>query len=330
MTERPKVVYFNIEGGLDYEHELLEDWGVADDIELVDAHRPDNSDASFLDAAGGADGVVVEYYRVTRDVMLRMPSLKIVSVQSIGVNNIDIPGATDLGVAVSNTPGFCVDEVALHTVGFIIDLARNITRLDRSVRAGKWDPMDAPMPHRIAGKKVGLVFFGGIPQRMMPMLQALGLEALVYAPTKTAEYVAERGARKVDTLEELLRESDFVSLHTPLSPETTGLIGREQLALMKPTAFLINTARGGVVVERDLVAALRDGTIAGAGIDVIEDEDTEQTELRELENVVITPHSAFLSEESFLAARRMALECLVDRLVRGTAPRYHVNPDLVI
>lgn len=324
----PKVVYYNIPDNLDYERGLLEDWGVADRIELVEIKNEDNSPTAFLAAAGDADGVVVEYFELTGEVMRQMPRLKIASVQAIGSNNIDSATATELGVAVSNAPGFCVEEVALHTVGLVIDLARNISRLDRSVRAGKWDPMDAPMPHRITGKTIGLVFFGGIPQRMVPMLLALGLNVVVYAPTKSAAFIEGFGASKVETLEELLKVSDFVSLHTPLLPETTGLIAAEQLALMKPDAFLINTARGRVVDEAALVRALDEGIIAGAGIDVIEDEDTEQTQLRRFENVVITPHAAFLSAESFLQARRQALECQVDRLVRGTLPRHLVNREL--
>lgn len=326
----PKVVYFNIPGDLAYEHQLLDEWGVADQIDLVEVKTEDNKPETFLEAAQDADGVIVEYFELTGDVMRQMPNLKIASVQAIGSNNIDSQTATELGVAVSNTPGFCVDEVAAHTVGLIIDLSRNISRLDRSVRAGRWDPMDAPMPHRIAGKTVGLVFFGGIPQRMVPILKALDLDVVAFAPTKSAEMLAEFGVRKAESLDDLLRESDYVSLHTPLLPETRGLIGAEELAAMKPTAFLINTARGAVVDEAALVSALEAGTIAGAGIDVIEDEDTEQTELRRFENVVITPHAAFLSEESFLQARRQSLQCQIDRLVHGVAPRHLVNRDLQI
>ncbi|KAB1660819.1 C-terminal binding protein [Pseudoclavibacter sp. CFCC 13796] len=326
----PKVVYFNIPDDLAYERQLLAEWGIADQIDLIEVKTEDNRPETFLEAAQDADGVIVEYFELTGDVMRQMPNLKIASVQAIGSNNIDSATASELGVAVSNTPGFCVDEVAVHTVGLIIDLSRNISRLDRSVRAGKWDPMDAPMPHRLAGKTVGLVFFGGIPQRMVPMLRALELDVVVFAPTKSAEMLAEFGVRKAESLEELLRESDYVSLHTPLLPETRGLIGTEELGMMKPTAFLINTARGAVVDEKALVSALEAGGLAGAGIDVIEDEDTEQTELRRFENVVITPHAAFLSEESFLQARRQSLQCQIDRLVHGVAPRHLVNRDLQI
>ncbi|MDR1833775.1 MAG: C-terminal binding protein, partial [Propionibacteriaceae bacterium] len=222
------------------------------------------------------------------------------------------------------------EEGALHTVGLLIALVRKISFLDRSVRAGKWDPILGPLPQRVTGKQIGLVFFGGIPKKMVPMLKAIGLEVAAYAPTKTAEYLAEFGVSKIDTLEELLATSDFVSMHTPLKAETRHMIGADEFALMKPSAFFLNTARGAVVDEAALVRALRTGIIAGAGIDVIEDEDTEQSELFGLENVVITPHAAFVSEQSFAQAREMALSQLVQVLVENRRPDYLVNTDVKI
>lgn len=320
-----KVVYFNIDGGLDYENELLAEWGVADRIELIGATTEDSSEDTFVEAVHDADGVVVEYFEVTRTVLERLPKLKIISLQAIGVSNVDIDAATDHGVGVTNTPGFCSEDVALHTVGMIIDLARKISFLDRSVRSGHWDPMLGGLPTRVAGKTVGLVFFGSIPKLMVPLLKAIGMRVIAYAPTKTVEYLEDFGVAKVETLEELLRESDVVSLHTPLLPETRHLISTEELDLMKPSAFLVNTARGAVVNEQALVAALTTGQIAGAGIDVIEDEVNEKSDLFNLENVVITPHAAFISKESLADGRRIALSQLVQRLVTGEAPSNLVN-----
>ena len=165
---------------------------------------------------------------------------------------------------------------------------------------------------------------------MVPMLQAMGLRIVVFAPTKSAEYLAEWGVEKVDTLDELLAVSDIVSLHTPLMAATHHLIGVRELALMKPSAFLVNTARGAVVDEPALVDALRDRRIAGAAIDVIEDEDHERSELFGLDNVVITPHAAFISTESLADGKRIALEQLVQRLVAGKRPANLVNTELEI
>lgn len=324
-----KVVYFNIDDTLDYENGLLKQWGVSD-VELVEIE--DRTSGKFTEYLQDADGLVVEYEQVTKAVMEKCPKLKIVAVQAIGTNNLDKPGATELGICMTNAPGFCTEEVSVHTVGMLIDLVRKITFYDKQVRAGHWTPLSGYTMHRITGMTFGMVFFGSIPKAMVPILKALGLKILVYAPTKTKEFLADYGCEKADTLEELLKASDFVSLHCPLIPGVTHhIIGEKELKLMKPSAFLINTARGSVVDEAALVKALKEGWIKGAGIDVIEDEASEQSELFQFnDNVVITPHVAFLSEDSFFAARRIALEQLVQRLSKKQIPENLVNKDVKV
>lgn len=324
--EHCHVVYYNIDDTLDYENALLKEWDVTN-IELIGV-KDQEGRQPFLSYVANADGIVVEYEQITRTVMQNLPKCKIISLQSIGYNNIDIQAATDNGICVTNIPGFCTEEVALHSVGLLIDLVRKITYLDRCVRAGHWNPLLGYQTYRLTGKTVGLVFFGSIPKAMMPMLKALGVTVVVYAPTKTKEYLLQYGAKKVDTLEELLTISDFVSLHTPLLPETRHMISAPQLALMKKSAFLINTARGAVVDEAALVQALKSGEISGAGIDVIEDESNEKSELFKLENAVITPHAAFISQDSFYEGRKMALRQLVMRLSMQTAPEFLVNKEV--
>ena len=317
------VVYYNVDDSLEYENSLLKEWRV-DDI-LLEEIKDKSNTTPFWEYLMDADGIVVEYEKMTRPVIEKLPNCKIISLQSIGYNNVDIDAATEHGICVTNIPGFCTEEVALHSVGLLIDLVRKITFLDRSVRAGHWNPLLGPKTHRISGKTIGLVFFGSIPKAMTKILQAMGLNILVYAPTKSKEYLAQYGAQKADTLDELLSASDFVSLHMPLTPETRHMISTPQLAMMKKSAFLINTARGSVVDEPALVQALKDGTIAGAGIDVIEDEANEKSELFGLENVVITPHAAFISEDSFYEGRKMALRQLVMRLHEQAAPEFLIN-----
>lgn len=321
-----RVVYYNIVDNLDYENSLLRKWKI-DSLELVEVKNRDGG-RTFADFAAEADGAVVEYESVTRPVMEKLKRCKIIALQSIGYNNIDIPAATENGICVTNAPGFCTQDVALHCVGLLIDLARSISYFDRRVRAGAWDYDAAPKMHRIRGKTAGLVFFGSIPKAMVPMLNGLGLRVLVYAPTKAAEYLSSFGAEKADTLDELLRKSDFVSLHMPLKKETFHMIGARQFGQMKKTAFLINTARGAVVDEEALAAALRDGAIAGAAVDVVEDAEGRETALTGFENTVVTPHTAFLSEESFYTAREIALRQLVQRLARREAPENLVNREL--
>lgn len=321
-----RVIYYNIVDNLDYENSLLKKWTVTN-LELVEVKNR-GGEQTFADFAAEADGAVVEYEPVTRPVLEKLERCKIIALQSIGYNNIDTAAATEKGICVTNAPGFCTEDVALHCVGLLVDLARSISYFDRKVRAGNWDYEAAPKMHRVRGKTVGLVFFGSIPKAMVPMLKGLGLRVLVYAPTKTAEYLSSFGVEKADTLDDLLKASDFVSLHMPLRGETFHMIGAEQFQKMKRTAFLINTARGAVVDEAALAAALRDGTIAGAAVDVVEDVQENKTALTGFENTVITPHTAFLSEESFYGAREIALRQLVQRLVRQQPPENLVNREL--
>lgn len=324
-----KVLYFNIDDTLDYEKELLQKWGITD-IELIEI-----KDKEYKKTFGeyvrdsGAEGLVVEYDKVTKEVMDMCPDLKIVSLQSIGYNNVDISEATNHHICVTNIPGFCADEVALHSVGFTIDLARKITYFDRTVQSGKWDPLLGYKTYRMQEKVFGMVFFGEIPKRMVPMLKAMGLTILVYAPTKTAEYLKEFGCEKAETLDELLEKSDFVSMHCPLIEGVTyHMMGEEQFKKMKNTAFFINTARGSVVDEKALVKALQEGWIQAAAVDVIEDEMTESSELFGLENCILTPHAAFMSEDSFYEGRRRSLEHLVQRLSKNERPTNLVNSDV--
>lgn len=323
---KSRVVYYNIVDNLDFENGLLKKWGIGS-LELIEVKNK-VPEKTFADFAADADGVVVEYEAVTGAVMEKLKRCKIIALQSIGYNNIEIPAATEKGICVTNAPGFCTEDVALHCVGLLIDLARNISYFDRRVRKGDWSYESAPPMHRIRGKTAGLVFFGSIPKAMVPMLKGLGLRVLVYAPTKTAEYLSAFGVEKADTLEELLKESDFVSLHMPLKDETFHMIGAEQFRKMKKSAFLINTARGSVVDEAALCDALKNGTITGAAVDVVEDVDGQQSALSGFENTVVTPHTAFLSEESFYGAREIALRQLVQRLAQHRPPENLVNREL--
>ena len=323
-----RVLYYNVDDNLEYEKSLLKEWGVSN-LELVEVKDKEKK-KSFIEYAYDFDGVVVEYQEITKDIIENLPNLKIISLQSIGYNNVDIKSATENNVCVTNVPGFCTEEVALHTVGMIIDLVRKITFLDKSVRRGMWDPLLGYKTYRITGKTIGLYFFGSIPKAMMPMLKAMGLNVLVYAPTKTKEYLEKFGTYKVETFDELLSKSDFISLHCPLMESTTHLISENELKLMKKSAYLINTARGKIVDEKALVKALKEGWIKGAAIDVIEDEESEQSALFKLDNTIITPHAAFMSEDSFYEAKKRCLMQLVLRLAKNERPESLVNKELKI
>lgn len=327
MSEVFHVAYRGIGDDLDDERTLLDAWGAADRLELVNVDDPVQNDDTLAQLLAPFDAVVTEGVTLSSALLQALPRLRVVALQSIGTNTVDVAAAGELGIEVSNAPGYCTQEVAAHAVGMLLDLARRITFYDRAVQAGEWEPLPtgAPLPTRLAGRTVGLVFFGGIPQQMVGPLVALGLRVLVYAPTRSADDLSPWPVEKAASLEELLRRSDFVSLHSPLVDATRGLIGARELGLMKPSAVLINTARGGVVDEAALVDALIAGRIAAAAVDVIADETTAATRLRGLANVIITPHVAYLSQESFRQAREMALRSVVDVLVDGRPSRYRVN-----
>ena len=318
-----RLVFYNTAWNLEYEKSLLHEWGISD-IELIDVKE--NDPAAITGHLADADGVIVIYEQIDERVLSKCPRLKCVSVPSIGYNNLDLDAGTRHGVCMTNAPGYCEEEVAEHTIGLMLDLARKISFHDRSVRSGKWDPMLGYKTYQIKGKTLGLVFFGHIPKLIAPMAKGFGMEVLVYAPTKSAGEIQKYGCEKADSLEELLEKSDFVSLHCPLiNGVTDHLIGEKELQKMKETAFLINTSRGEVVDEKALVKALKEKWITGAGVDVIEDEAKAHSELFELEECTVTPHAAFLSEDSYYKARKIALEQQIQCLIAGKYPTNLLN-----
>ena len=326
------ILYYNIDDNLDYENRILSEKGITD-LKLIEVKDPDRRTPLYeIINKNDIEGIVVEYDKITDELMEKCPSLKIVSLQSIGYNNVDIESATRHSVLVCNIPGFCADEVSLHTIGFMLDLTRSITFLDRTVQAGKWDPLLSYPMHRLRDKVFGMVFFGEIPKRIVPILHAFGMKIMVYAPTKTKEYLSEYGCKKAESLDQLLSSSDYVSLHCPLIPGVTEhMISDREFDLMKPDAFFINTSRGAVVDEPALVRALKEKKILAAAIDVIEDEINEKSDLFGLENCIMTPHSAFLSEDSFYEARERCLSHLIECLSEKGTGKYNslVNKELL-
>ena len=326
--DKKRVVYLNLKSGLTYERELLKQWGVQE-LELVEM-QDESGTRPLWELLEGAQGAVIGYDQITAEIIEHLSEMKILALQSIGYNNIDVEAAAKAGICVTNAPGFCAEEVAVHTVGMAIDLVRKITFLDRSVQRGEWEAIQGYPARRIQGMTFGMVFFGAIPQLMAPMLRALGMKLLVYAPTKTAEFLENFGAQKAETLEELLENADIVSMHTPLCEQTWHMMGEQQFQRMKRDAFFINTARGAVVDEAALVRALKEGQICAAAVDVIEEgEGHAKSEIFGLENAIVTPHAAFFSEESYRAAKRIALEQIVCLLCRQTLPENLVNRALL-
>ena len=270
-----------------------------------------------------ADVVVVSAVPITRRVMENLPRCRGVVRYGVGVDNVDVAAATDLGIVVAHVLNFCTEEVANHSLLFVLAWAKKLLPLDRRLRDGRWGGVPAAEFPTIYEQTLGIVGLGEIGRSLAGKAQALGMEVIAYDP-----YVKEGGeplpARLV-ALEDLLRQSDYVSLNLPLTQETFHLIGERELALMKLTSVLINTARGGVVDEAALVAALRQRRIAAAGLDVFEVEPLPASSpLLELDNVILTPHTAGISEMSARKVRTEVGKAAAD-LLAGRWPRYVAN-----
>jgi len=316
---RPKVVVTDyVFPSLEIEHAVLG----AVNAEVV-AMRATSED-QLLDVIADADALLVCYAPITRRVIDRLQRCRIIARYGIGVDNVDVTAASARGIIVTNVPDYCIDEVSDHAVALLLACARKVPYLDRRVRGDRWDARDAVPMRRVRGQVLGLVGFGRIPRRVADKARPLGLEVVAFDPFVGDAEMSAHDVGNV-TLDVLLGRSDFVSVHAPLTPETRGMIGEAALRAMKPTAYLINTARGPLVAEAALVRALREGWIAGAALDVLETEPPGPDHaLRRLDNVILTPHVAFYSEESVQDLQRKAAE-EVRRVLSGESPRYPVN-----
>jgi len=256
------------------------------------------------------------------------PQLKVISNYAAGYNNIDVKAATERGIAVTNTPGALREATADLTWALLLSAARRIVEGDRFMRAGKfvgWGPR-LLLGHDVWGKTIGIIGMGDIGGAVARRAKGFNMRILYHNRRRNEALEKELGA-EYRTLDDLLREADFITLHVPLTPETRHLIGERELDLMKRTAILINVARGEVVDEKALVEALKSGKIAAAGLDVYENEPEMSPGLAELENVVLTPHTGSATHTSRDTMARMAASDLL-RVLKGERPVNLVNPEI--
>jgi D-3-phosphoglycerate dehydrogenase len=243
----------------------------------------------------------------TRRVLAGCPNLKILSVWGTGVDHVDLAAATELGITVSNTPGYGAPYVSEHALALALAVSRQIVLNDQRIRQGGWT---RGFINELYGKTLGVVGTGAIGRRMIQLGQGIGMKVIAWTMHPSPERAAEYGVEFVP-LEQLLRESDVVSLHLALSPQTVGFIGREQLALLKPTAILVNVARGAVVDEAALLEVLQQEKIAGAGLDVFETEPLPAGHpFTRLENVVLSPHAGGMAYNGTMRGLEMSVENL--------------------
>jgi D-3-phosphoglycerate dehydrogenase len=282
---------------------------------------------AILRVATDADALLVTYAKITAEMIQTLARCRIISRFGIGVDNVDVAAATSAGILVTKVPDYCIDEVSDHALALLLSLARKIPFANAQVHAGRWE-MSAVVPiHRLRGSVLGLAGFGRIPQLVAPKARAFGLRVIAHDPYVSPEIFTRAGVEAVE-FSQLLNISDYVSVHTPLVPETRGLFGADAFRQMKPTAYLINTARGPIVDETALARALDAGHLAGAALDVMAQEPPVGSPLVGRTNVILTPHTSFYSEESLVDLQVKAAEEVV-RVLTGQAPRNPVNPELL-
>jgi D-3-phosphoglycerate dehydrogenase len=294
-------------------------------VELVVAPASDEATLSRL--ARDVDAILFCFAKVTPAVLRAAKKCVVASRYGIGVDNIDRATCNELGIVVTNVPDYCMDEVTDHVMAMLLGFNRDLLRLDAAVKGGGWGKTPLPAhSRRLSRTTLGIVGLGRIGRALVPKAAAFGMAIIACDPYVKPE-AAPAGVR-MTTLEELLSSSDFVTVHSPLTPETRGLIGRPQLRMMKPTAFLVNAARGPLVDEDALVEALQEGRIGGAGLDVLGTEPpAPASPLLGMPNVILTPHTAFYSQESLIELETRTAQEVV-RVLSGKKPENWINPEV--
>lgn len=279
----------------------------------------------ILAVAADADALLVTYAKITAEVIAGLKSCKVIGRFGIGVDNIDLEAAAAAGITVTYAPVYCLDEVSDHAMALLLSLARKIPYSNKLVSGGRWE-MPAVVPiSRLRGNKLGLVGLGNIPQTIVPKAQAFGLEILAADPYAPDEVFERLKVTRVD-FDELLRTSDYISVHAPLTPETEKMFNAEAFAKMKNTALLINTARGPLVDTDALADALEAGQIGGAALDVLPVEPPPaDSRLVGRDDVILTPHTGFYSEDALLDLQT-TVATDVATVIQGGAPKYPVKP----
>ncbi len=293
------------------------------DAALVVAEKGKQDAASLAELAKtkNVDAIMTNWAKVPREVIAAAPQCRIVSRLGIGLDNIDVAHCTAQKIPVTNIPDYCLIEVAEHALALLLALSRKVAFFHRETKEGRYQLQSGPKLRRIEGQTLGIVGMGNIGRKLAEKALGIGLKVIATSRSR------KNGLPRVEfvTLDELLSRSDYVSLHTPLTPETKRCIGAEQFAKMKPSAYLINTARGGLIDHDALLAALQSGQLAGAALDVQDPEppDLSLPIFRD-ERVFVTPHAAFVSEESLANLRSRVARQVVARLT-GKVPENVVN-----
>jgi len=286
--------------------EILQDYG----LEIIRVKQPVTGENDLLGQLDDVVAIITGLEPVTGKVINSAPRLRVIVKHGIGVDNIDLDAAKEKGVIVANSPGTNREAVADLVFGLMLSLARKIPQSDRQVREGKWPKV---FGQSVWGKTLGIIGLGVIGKSVAQRAKGFNMKVLAFDKYWDEEFASANGIIRSE-VDEILKESDFVTLHVPLMEETRNLIGEKQLSIMKPTAYLINAARGGVVDEDALYKALKEGRIAGAGIDVFSTEPPTQSPLLGLQNVILTPHMGGFTDGALSMTSEFVSQVVVDAL----------------
>jgi D-3-phosphoglycerate dehydrogenase len=278
----------------------------------------------ILAVAKDADAILVTYAKLTRELLMQLTKCKAIGRFGLGVDNIDLPAAKEKGIQVNYVPDYCIREVSDHAMALLLALIRKIPLSNKLVQGGRWE-MPAVVPiRRIEGTVLGLIGFGHIPRLVAPKAQAFGIKVIAYDPFAKPEVFKAAKVESVD-FDTLLKTSDYVSVHAPLLPATRGMMNADAFAKMKKGAYLVNTARGPLIDEPALIAALDAGQLGGAGLDVVAAEPlAKDSKLLGRDNVIISPHTGFYSIE---ALNELQTKCAADvaRVLSGEKAVYPIS-----
>jgi D-3-phosphoglycerate dehydrogenase len=285
-------------------------------------------EAERMPAAEEADALIVRWLVVTPEIIRRLRRCRIIVRYGVGYDNVHYEAATAAGIMIGHCPDYCLDEVATHAFALLLGCLRGLTGTQAMLSAGGWDQNPTFRAHRMAGRTLGIVGLGNIGSRLARKLSGWGMRLVAHDPFVEPAHAAALGVELV-SLDQVLRESDYLSLHVPLLPETHHLVGERAFALMKPGAILVNTSRGPVVDEAALLAALEAGSVARAALDVFEREPLAvDSALRHHPRLLLSNHAAWYSEDALAELHRSVAEEVV-RVCRGGLPVALANPEVL-
>jgi len=301
------------------EREMLH--GMGANLELMSTPDPEEA----IDILAGADGILLNHFSLNRAIIEHLSRTRIISRYGVGYDNVDVEAATEQGIWVSNVPDYGTEDVSDHTIALLLGCVRKLCYKDRRIREGAWNIMSAQKCFRVKDKVLGIIGYGRIGSAVHQKMGGFGLRRIqAYDPYVDPNLMRSRGCEPVG-LEQLLKTSDYISLHAPLSTETRGMIGRPEIEMMKLGVIIINTARGPILDERAVIEGLESGRICYCGLDVFDHEPLEaDSGFRDLDNIILSDHTAWYTEESQIELRTKAVRNVIE-VLQGRRPMYPVN-----